>query len=90
MNVCYRVTLTQYERNELRAERLTPAIRFSWWSVPQDKEARMNVRYRVTLTQYERNELRALLNGVRARRESSSGPRSCWLQTLASAMRTSP
>jgi hypothetical protein len=44
-------------------ERLTPAIRFSWWSVPQDKEARMNVRYRVTLTQYERSELRALLNG---------------------------
>src|SRR5262245_23940144 len=44
-------------------ERLTPAIRFSWWSVPQDEEARMNVRYRVTLTQYERNELKALLNG---------------------------
>jgi transposase len=44
-------------------ERLTPAIRFSWWSVPQDEEARMNVRYRVTLTQYERNELRALLSG---------------------------
>src|SRR6476469_10800959 len=26
-------------------ERLTPAIRFSWWSVPQDEEARMNVRF---------------------------------------------
>ena len=24
-------------------ERLTPAIRFSWWSVPQHEEARMNV-----------------------------------------------
>ena len=37
----------------------------------------MNVRYRVTLTQYERNESRALLSGVRARRGSSSGAKSC-------------
>jgi hypothetical protein len=34
--------------------RLTPAIRFSWWSVPQPQEARMNVRYRVELSQSER------------------------------------
>jgi len=44
-------------------ERLTPAIRFSWWSVPQHEEARMNVRYRVELSQTERAELTALVSG---------------------------
>ena len=62
-------------------ERLTPAIRFSWWSVPQDEETRMNVRYRVTLTQYERNELRALLSGESPARKLKR-PKSCWLRGL--------
>ena len=50
----------------------------------------MNVRYRVELTQYDRNELGALLSGVSTRRGSSSGPRSCWRRTWASARMTSP
>src|SRR5580700_9118049 len=45
------------------AGRLTPAIRFSCWSVPQHKEAWMNVRYRVELSQTERDQLGALLSG---------------------------
>src|SRR3954469_23601866 len=44
------------------AGRLTPAIRFSCSSVPQE-EAQMNVRYRVELSQAERGELTALLSG---------------------------
>jgi len=50
----------------------------------------MNVRYRVTLTQYERNELRALLSGGKSPARKLKRAKFCWLQTLASAMRTSP
>jgi putative SOS response-associated peptidase YedK len=44
------------------SERLTPAIRFSWSSVPQHEEARINVRHRVEPSQSKRADFMFALN----------------------------